>query len=186
MRAARGGMPRKPRQEVADGIHHVWARGNNRERTFFGEEDCRLYLFFLARVVVKRGWRLLSFCLMHNHIHLLVETPEPNLGRGMQHLHGLYAQTLNERRGRVGHVFQGRFGSKAVEDDEQFWTAVRYIARNPVEAGLCRRAEEWRWSSHRATVEDAAPPWLDRARLLERFGTMGGEPARTYRQLIDG
>jgi putative transposase len=179
-------MPRKPRVEIAGGIHHVWARGNNREPLFIDDDDHRLYLVLLGRVVMKRAWRFLSYCLMDNHIHMLLETPQPNLGRGLQALHGVYAQTFNERHRRVGHVFQGRYGSNSIEDDEEFWTIARYIARNPVEAGLCRDPAEWRWSSHRATLEDSAPAWLDRGRLLERFGTMGGDPHSTYRALVDG
>jgi hypothetical protein len=83
-------------------------------------------------------------------------------------------------------MFQGRFKSERVLDDRQFWTVARYIARNPVEAGLCRMAHEWKWSSHRGLVDGTAPEWVDRGRLLERFGTMGGEPERVYRELVDG
>jgi REP element-mobilizing transposase RayT len=179
-------MPRKPRQELEDGIHHVWARGNNREGVYFDDDDRALYLLLLGRVVVKMGWHCLSFCLMDNHLHLLVQTPETNLGKGMQRLHGVYAQSFNERHGRVGHVFQGRYGNELVQDDEQFWTVARYIVRNPVEAGLCRMAEEWKWSSHRGVIEGTAPEWVDRGRLLERFATMGGEPVRVYREAVDG
>ncbi len=179
-------MPRKPRQEVEDAIHHVWARGNNREGVYFDDADRRLYLLLLERVVVKFGWRCMSYCLMDNHLHLLVRTPEPNLGKGMQRLHGVYAQSFNESHGRVGHVFQGRYGSGRVLDDRQFWTVVRYIARNPVEAGLCRTAEAWKWSSHRGVLDGTAPAWVDRAGLLERCGTTGGEPDIVYRELVDG
>jgi REP element-mobilizing transposase RayT len=178
-------MPRKPRKEVPDGVHHVWARGNDRRLIYWDDEDCKLYLRLLAMVVGRKRWRCFSYCLMGNHLHLLVQTPDPNLGDGMRRLHGDYALLYNRRHGRVGHLFQGRFGSKLVEDDEQFWTAVRYIARNPVEAGLCQEPGEWRWSSHKAMLEDTAPSWLDRARLLERFGTTGGDPRRTYQGLID-
>jgi hypothetical protein len=93
---------------------------------------------------------------------------------------------FNDRHGRVGHVFQGRFGNELILDDQQFWTTARYIARNPVEAGLCRRAHEWKWSSHRGVLEATAPEWVDRGRLLERFATMGGEPERVYREAVDG
>jgi REP element-mobilizing transposase RayT len=172
--------------EVPDGVHHVWARGNDRRLIYWDDEDCELYLRLLAMVVGRARWRCLSYCLMGNHLHLLVQTPDPNLGDGMRRLHGHYALLYNRRHGKVGHVFQGRFGSKLVEDDHQFWTAVRYIARNPVEAGMCREPEEWRWSSHKATLDGSAPGWLDRSRLLERFATMGGDPCRTYRGMIDG
>src|ERR1044072_8160161 len=80
---ARGGMPRKPRMEVADGIHHVWARGNDRQLIYREDGDCLLYLDLLAAVVARTGWRLFAYCLMGNHLHLLLQTPDPNLGAGM-------------------------------------------------------------------------------------------------------
>ena len=94
----------------------------------------------------------------------------------MQRLHGDYAQSSTTGMVSVGHVFQGRFENKLQRSDEQLWTTARYIARNPVEAGLCEAAAEWRWSSHRGVLEGTAPRWVDRARLLAFFGTMGGDP----------
>jgi REP element-mobilizing transposase RayT len=163
----------------------VWARGKDRRLIYWDDEDCSLYLRLLGGVVQWTRWRCFAYCLMDNHVHLLVQTPDPNLGDGMRRLHGEYAQRYNQRHGKVGHVFQGRFGSKLIVDDEQLWTVVRYIARNPVEAGLCREPYEWRWSSHRSTLDGSEPTWLDRMRLLERFGAMGGDPRATYRALVD-
>jgi putative transposase len=179
-------MPRKPREEVAGGIHHVWARGNNRAEIYGDDADRTLYLHLLGRYVAKKRWRCLAYCLMDNHVHLLVETPEPNLGEGMQAFHSLYAQTYNERHARSGHVFQGRYDAKLVTDDAQLWTVVRYIARNPVEAGLSATPAAWAWSSDAAVRGGDAPGWLDRDRLLSFFGTMGGGPERTYRRFVDG
>jgi hypothetical protein len=121
---------------------------------------------------------------MDNHIHLLIETPEANLGGGMQRLHGGYAHSFNERHGRSGHVFQGRYGAVRIEDDEQLWTTVRYIAHNPEEAGLADSAADWPWSSHAAVVFGSGPRWLDVERLLEYFGGVGGQPLDRYRTLI--
>ena len=111
---------------------------------------------------------------MDNHVHLLLETPQTNLGAGMQRLHGVYAQTHNKRHGRSGHVFQGRFGANRVTTDAQLWVTARYIARNPVEAGLCARPEEWQWSSHASILANAAPPWLDRERLRKGSDPLEG------------
>jgi putative transposase len=179
-------MPRKPREEVADGIHHVWARGNDRQLIYREDEDCLLYLDLLAAEIERKRWRLFAYCLMGNHLHLLLQTPDPNLGAGMQRLQGTYALLFNRRHRKVGHVFQGRFGSKLVRDDAQFWTATRYVLRNPVEAGRCRNAVEWRWSSHRGVLDGTQPAWLDRRRLLERFASMGGDPDSVYQTLVDG
>jgi putative transposase len=175
-------MPRKPRSEVAGGIHHVYARGNDRRLVYLDDADRWTYLALVGRVVCRTRWHLLAYCLMDNHVHLLVETPEPNLGKGMQRLHGGYAQTFNERHGRAGHVFQGRFGATPVTSDEQLWWVVAYIARNPVEAGLCARPGDWPWSSHGAG--SAPPRWLDHRRLLEHMGGSGGDPADRYADVV--
>src|SRR3954451_17302935 len=148
-RVAIGIMPRKPREEVAGGIHHVYGRGNNRRLLYLDDVDREGYLALLRVVVARQGWRCLSYCLMSNHVHLLIETPEPNLGDGMRRLHGDFARGFNRRHGISGHVFQGRFGSKPLKDDGHLWTTAAYIAANPVEAGLCAAPEGWRWSSHR-------------------------------------
>ncbi|HEX5617930.1 MAG TPA: transposase [Solirubrobacteraceae bacterium] len=167
-------MPRKPREDVPGAVHHVTARGNRKQEIFLGAEDRETYLDLLGEVVALQRWLCLAYCLMANHVHLLIETPEGGLGRGMQLLHGLYADTFNKRHGKSGHLFQGRYGAVRVETDEQLWVTARYIAMNPVEAGLCETPGAWRWSSHAATVgARAAPPWLDVERLRGYFGTWG-------------
>jgi putative transposase len=179
-------MPRKPREEVENGIHHVYARGNDRHLIYRDDRDREVYLTTLALIVLRARWRCLMYCLMDNHVHLLIETPKANLGAGMQRVHGLYGRMFNDRHRRCGHVFQGRFGSKLIKDDVQFWTTVRYIARNPVEAGWCRVAGAWRWSSHRGVLDGTAPSWVDRGRLLSHFGATGGQPLAVYRGVVDG
>src|SRR5688500_19582214 len=112
---------------------------------------------------------------MENHVHLLVETPHANLAEGMRWVHGVYGREFNARHGRSGHLFQGRYGAVRIETDEQLWVTARYIAMNPVEAGMCVEPAAWAWSSHAATVGAcAAPAWLDVARLRGYFGTWGG------------
>ena len=107
LQEALSGMPRKPREEVVDGIFHVYARGNDKRLIYWDEVDRQIYLQALGAVVERCRWRLLAFCLMDNHVHLLVETPDANLGTGMQRLHSDYAQQFNQRHGRSGHVFRG-------------------------------------------------------------------------------
>ena len=121
---------------------------------------------------------------MKNHVHLLVETPEANLGAGMQRLHGLHAQAFNKRHKHSGHLFQGRYGAVVVRKDEQLLTVARYIALNPVEAGLCGEPGEWAWGSHAAVVGGTAPAWLDVRRLLAYFGAAGGVPERRYAEFV--
>jgi REP-associated tyrosine transposase len=178
-------MARKPRVELAGGGHHVFARGNGRQAIYLDDADRHAYLAMLARVIARRQWRCLAFCLMDNHVHLLVETPIANLGVGMQSLHGVFAQQFNARHGRSGHLFQGRFGSVVMRSERQVWTAVAYIARNPVVAGLCISPADWPWSSHRAIVGTTPLPWLDRERLLSYYDALGGEPLRRYMEAVD-
>jgi putative transposase len=178
-------VPRKPRLEVAGGIHHVFARGNGKQDIFLVDRDRRLYLRLVGQVITRQRWRCLAYCLMDNHVHLLLETPEANLGRGMGRLQGLYAQTFNKRHGRCGHVFGERFGSVLVRTDAQLLAVTRYIARNPVEAGLCREAGAWPWGSHAAMVRGNVPAWLDAARLLAYLGgAAGGDPKERYVELV--
>ena len=128
----------------------------------------------LGAVVKRCRWRCLSFCLMDNHVHLLVETPLPNLGEGVRRLHGPYAQLFNERHDKVGHVFQDRYGARRIRDDVHLVTTLRYIARNPVEAGLCAGERDWRWGSSAMLAAGVAPPWLDAARVSEYLAAMKG------------
>ena len=179
-------MPRKPREEVVDGIFHIYARGNDRRVVYRDDGDRRMYLRLLARTVKHRHWRALAYCLMSNHVHLLIETPRPNLGAGMRWLHGLYARQFNDRHGRSGHVFQGRYGAVGVERDEQLWATAAYIAMNPVEAGLCDAPEKWPWSSHAVTVGGGGPRWLDVDRLLHHLAGGARDPRRAYAAMLQG
>jgi REP element-mobilizing transposase RayT len=165
-------------------VHHVFARGNEKREIYRDDADRRTYLAELARTVARREWLLLAYCLMDNHVHLLVETPRPNLGPGMQQLHGSYAHMFNRRHGRSGHLFQGRYGSVPIEDDAQLWMTVAYVVRNPVEGGLCAKPCDWAWSSHRAMLGSQRPAWLHAARLLDLLaGITGGDPRAAYAEL---
>jgi putative transposase len=180
------GMGRRPREQIEGGIFHVFARGNRLQAIYLDDADRRRYLTMLGGVVEQYEWQCLAYCLMENHVHLLLETPRANLATGMQWLHGLYAQTFNERHGRSGHLFQGRYGSVRVTTDAQLWMLVRYLAMNPVKAALCKRSADWRWSSHGAIAASRVPRWLDHSRLLQYFAAAGGDPAERYAAMIAG
>ena len=113
-------------------------------------------------------------------MHLLIETPEANLGVGMQRLHSDYAHQFNLRHGRSGHCLPGAVWRGSCGADEQLWGAAAYIAMNPVEAGLCEAPEQWPWSSHAAIVRGGGPRWLDVERLLDHFAGSGGDPRARY------
>jgi REP element-mobilizing transposase RayT len=162
----------------------VYARGVDRQLIFRDAFDCRHYLSVLGGVVLHRKWRCLSYCLMPNHVHLLVQLTEANLGRGVQHVHGLYGRDFNARHGRVGHLFQGRYGVTVIRDELQFLTAVRYIALNPVAAGLCAAADDWDWGSYPAVMDGTCPRWLDTDQLAS-LAEWDGEPRQCYRSLLE-
>ena len=149
------------RIEAAGAYHHVTLRGNARATIFHDDRDYEVFLKRLGETVERFLWRLHAFCLMPNHFHLLVETPEPNLGKGMLVLNGSYARRYNARYDRVGHVFQTPYRSKLVLGDPHFMEASRYIVLNPVRAAITREAIEWPYSSYAYTAGVAtAPPWL--------------------------
>ncbi len=179
-----GRMARKPRNEFPGAVVHVFARGVRKHAIYVDDVDRHSYVLLLGQVVLRQRWRCLAYCLMDNHVHLLLETPQPNLAAGMCRLHGLHAQGFNKRHGHSGHVFQGRYGAVAVRKDGQLLQLARYIALNPVVAGLCDDAADWPWGSHAAVVGDMAPWWLDVARLLGYFGADGGEPRARYLDFV--
>jgi putative transposase len=162
-------MARKPRSDVAGVAHHVFARGNAKDVVFHDAIDRRVYLKRLGVIVHGFRWQCLAFCLLENHVHLLIESPEAGLSRGMHDLHGAYAQYFNKRHDRVGHVFQGRFGAVPVVSDGQMQAVARYIARNPVAAGLVEEPRDWPWSSYASAVGNGAPGWLAFERLFSYF-----------------
>jgi REP element-mobilizing transposase RayT len=162
------------------GVYHVFARGNDKQAIYRDDADCQLYVRLLRRTVERCAWRLFAYCLMPNHVHLLLQDPRANLADGMKRLHSLYAQTFNARHDRSGHLFQGRYGCVPIKTDEQLWTVAAYIARNPVVGGLCRVPEEWRWASHASVVSAAPAEWIDTASLFAYFAAAGGDGRQRY------
>lgn len=150
------------------------ARGNAGEWIFDGAVEWALLLELLGEAVERYGVVVHGYCLMHNHYHLLIETPRGNLSIVMRHLNGGYATAYNRRRGRVGHVFQGRFKAVLVEKDAYLLETVRYLALNPVRTArpLCEHPEDWPWGSYRAALGLAPrPKWLTCDWTLTRFGS---------------
>ena len=177
-------MPRVARAEFEPGLYHAYARGNRKQAIYLDDHDRRRYLALLARTVEKTGWRCLAYCLMSNHMHLLIETRKPNLGVGMHRLQGGYAQYFNRRHGFGGRLFDDRYKAVPIKSDPQLWVTAAYVARNPVAAGLCETAEDWLWSSHTDVIYDLAPPWLDARRLLSYFATNGGQALQRYQGMV--
>ena len=164
-------MARPLRLEYPGALYHVTSRGNAKSDIYLDDGDRRIFLRTLGATVTRQHWLLHAFCLMGNHYHLLIETPEPNLSRGMHRLNGAYSQCFNRRHQRVGHVLQGRFTAILVERETHLLELARYVPLNPVRAGFVSSAEAWPWSSYRATAGiEPSPPWLSATAVLEYFG----------------
>lgn len=147
------------------------SRGNTRQEIYLSNADRRLFLRILGNVCQRLEWKCYCYCLMDNHYHLLVQTERGNLAQGMRQINGVYTQHFNREHGRTGHLFEGRYGAVLVERDSQSLEVVRYILNNPVQAGLTRRLEEWRWSSLNATIGlEPARRWMAVDWVLGRFG----------------
>ena len=182
----RRGVARPRMENPEGGAYHAFARGNDRCLIFRDDADRELYLQLLGKVAEEAEWSVVSYCLMGNHVHLVIETRTGNLGWGMKHLQGPYAQAFNRRHGRVGHLFQRRYGSTPIEDDAHMCMAMRYVELNPVLANLCARPEDWPWSSCRALLTGAgARPFLDVDRALASFDWLGGDPRKRYADLME-
>lgn len=178
-------MARPLRIEYEGALHHVMARGNDRAPIFLDDDDRQAFLDNLGRVTERFEWRIWAWCLMDNHYHLLVETLNPTLSKGMRQVNGVYTQAFNRRHGRVGHVLQGRYKSILVEKDSYLLELSRYVVLNPVSAGLVEKAEDWAWSSYRSVMgKNKAPAWLAVEDTLSLFHAQTGPARRAYARFV--
>jgi REP element-mobilizing transposase RayT len=178
-------MARPLRLEYEGAVYHITSRGNARQDIFLVDPDRELFLQTLADTVQRFGWICHAYCLMTNHYHLLVETPEANLSRGMRHLNGVYTQAFNRRHMRTGHVLQGRFKAIVVERESHLLELARYVVLNPVRAKMIRSAKDWPWSSYRATAALVdAPPFLTTDWILEQFQRDPRRATSAYRRYV--
>jgi len=178
-------MARPLRVEFPGALYHVTSRGNAGQEVFLDDGDRLNFLDILAEVVERYRFICYAYCLMGNHYHLLLETPEANLSRGMRQLNGVYTQRFNRRHKRSGHLFQGRYKAILVEKDAYLLEVARYIVLNPVRAGLVRSPGRWRWSSYRATAGLEEPPqFLKVEWLLSQFDLRPERARRAYRRFV--
>lgn len=178
-------MSRPLRLEYAGAIYHLTARGNARGVIFLDAADREMFLACLGEAVARFGWLCHAYCLMDNHYHLLIETPEANLSRGMRQLNGVYTQRFNRRHRRVGHVFQGRYKAIVVERDSHLLELCRYVVLNPLRAGAVKHIARYRWSSYPATMGLApCPDWLSTDWLLAQFGKRRSTARHQYADFV--
>ena len=177
-------MARPLRLQVADGVYHVVARGNAGQKIFRDDEDGQAFLSLLSRACRELDWTCWAYCLMGNHYHLLLHTAHPNLSAGMRGLNSGFARRSHDRHQTRGHLFQGRFFSSLIQRDAHVLAVARYIAMNPVQAGLCDSPEDWAWSSHGDTCAGARSSVCDPRPLLELLGTDPGTACEAYRRFV--
>ncbi len=182
-------MARLPRLVVPGLPHHATQRGNRRGTTFFEDEDYALYKYMLAEAAEKAGSEIWCYCLMPNHVHIIiVPSHEDGLRMTFADAHRRYTGYINARMRTTGHLWQGRFGS-VVMDEAHLANAVRYVSFNPVRARLAKNAEDWEWSSARAHLKGKDDGLVKIAPVLKRYGNfrefLGKEepPDNIYRTL---
>ena len=178
-------MGRQLRVEYTGAYYHVTARGNERKDIFKSNRDREKFLEYLQSAVERYGAIIHVWCLMNNHYHLLLETPQGNLSQVMQHVNGAYTNYFNTKRKRTGHLFQGRYKAILVEADEYAVELSRYIHLNPVRIGAVADPEQYRWSSCADYVGcRKAHGWLKRDFILAYFGAVESEAMPKYRNFV--
>lgn len=178
-------MTRPVRIEFEGGLYHVTSRGDRQKAIYEDDEDRERFLAILGDVIETYNWICHGYCLMDNHYHLIIETPDGNLSKGMRQLNGVYTQASNRRHQRVGHLFQGRYKGILVDGDTHLLELTRYVVLNPVRAGMVKRPEKWRWSSYLAmTGKSKAPEWLAVDGLMAQFSKQRPAAIRRYKAFV--
>jgi putative transposase len=179
-------MPRRPRVHVPGSFHHLTAHGVDSRPLYEDDEDRWRFLGILSDVTREIGWRCLAFCLMTTHYHLLVQERDAPISRAMRLLNGRYVVAFNKRHARVGHLLNGRYRDTPITEESHLLAAVRYVALNPVEAGLCSRPESWPWSSYRELIGEARPSsFVSSAWLLALFSPHPDQAKNRVREFVE-
>lgn len=178
-------MARPLRIQFPGAVYHITSRGNEKKDVFRDDRDRIFFLQTLAKCCNRFNWFCHAYCLMDNHYHLIVETVDDTLSRGMRHLNGVYTQKFNWNHNRVGHLFQGRYKAILIEKESHLLEACRYVVLNPVRAKLVADPEQWRWSSYRGTSGLSSPAdCLTIDWVLQQFGEMQRAASKKYRDFV--
>ena len=180
-----GNMARPLRIEYSGAVYNITSRGNARKKIFSDDQDRENFLGVLETVIKRYNWLCHAYCLMYNHYHLMIETPDANLSIGMRQLNGMYTQFCNRRHKRPGHIFQGRYKAILVDKDNYLLELCRYIVLNPVRARLVKLPEHWKWSSYTATAGlKKVLGYLSVDWILGVFGTDRTPAQKHYRKFV--
>lgn len=178
-------MARPLRIQYDGAVYHVTSRGNEKKPVFKDDEDRKNFLNTLQHVNKRYNWICHAYCLMTNHFHLLIETPDGNLSLGMRQLNGVYTQLFNKRHGRSGHLFQGRYSAILIQKDSHLLEVCRYVVLNPVRAKMVQTPEQYAWSSYHATAgRSKQHPCLTVDWVLGQFSGKRGKAEKEYRQFV--
>lgn len=172
-------MARRPRVFAPGLLYHVIVRGNHRQKTFTSESDYQAYLERLARYRRQYGYAIYAFCLMPNHVHLLVQSSAHPLAKFMQGLQQSYTQYFNKRHEKTGHLFEGRYKAILCQEDPYLLELIRYIHLNPVRAGMVKTPEQYTHTGHHAYVQGKATEIIAPAKVLDMLGG-----SRGYRRFV--
>lgn len=178
-------MARPLRIEYPGAVYHITSRGNEKKAIFEDDNDREEFLKTLVHVNKRYNWLCHAYCLMDNHYHLLIETPNGNLSIGMRQLNGMYTQTINKRHLRTGHLLQGRYKAILIQKDNHLLEVCRYVALNPVRAGMVENPGDWRWSSYLATAGKETPhACLTVDWILCQFDNIRSKAEKEYKQFV--
>ncbi len=178
-------MARPPRIHVPGAFYHVTLRGNHQQDIFFTFGDRHFFTDNLAETIARFGARIHAYCLMTNHVHLLIQIGDAPLGRLMLRIAGRYARKVQKRLGTTGHLFEKRYHPTLIDVDRYLLAVLRYIHLNPVSAGIVARAADYRWSSHHAYVGTRAEPWLTTDFVLKMLHCQRARAIAAYHRLVD-
>lgn len=178
-------MARPLRIEYPGAVYHITNRGNDKKAVFKDDQDRETFLKILAHVNKRYHWLCHGYCLMDNHYHLIIETPDGNLSLGMRQLNGVFTQARNKRYNKTGHLFQGRYKAILIQKDTHLLEVCRYVVLNPVRARMVGQPKDWAWSSYRATAGKEFPhPCLTNDWILGQFSRTRAAAEKKYRQFV--
>ncbi len=178
-------MSRPLRIQFPDAWYHVMNRGRRAESIFRGKKDYFAFIKLLMETADLWNLRISAYCLLKNHYHLLVQTPDANLSRCMRHINGVYTQRFNKAHQIDGQLFRGRYRSILIDADSYLLELIRYIHRNPIKAGIVKHIEKYPWSSHHGYLSDAKKwDWLNKDLVLSMFSDNRRLSIKRYKEFV--
>src|SRR3990167_1443523 len=178
-------MARKPRLYYHGAFYHVIARGNNKQKIFFTDEDKYCFYLFLQEMVARYQCEIHGFCLMDNHVHLIIQVKNVHLSKIMQNLCFRYTQWINKKLNRVGHLFQGRYKAILIEVDFYLLQLIRYIHQTPLRAKIVTHLNDYRWSSHSFFLGNEWLPWVSKQFVLSMFSQHHDKAIKSYMNYVN-